>query len=120
MNFLIYWIGTGRVERVIFAPSSEYAELQLVPGQGFVQGTGDDTTHYVLNGAVTLRPEMPVSQFGNALNVPPGTEFSVRGPASMDGVATDGTLEFEFAEPGTYTVTLRKFPFLDREVTLEG
>ncbi len=75
---------------------------------------------YVLNDTVVSRPAFPVSQAGNTLTVPPSTEYFVRGPATAEGITEDGVLEFEFAEPGTYTVTLRLFPYLDAEVTLEG
>jgi hypothetical protein len=120
MIFLIYWVETGRVERVIFAPSSEYAKLQLEAGQNFVEGTGDDVTHYVVNGEVIPRPEFPISQLDDTLTVPIGTEFSIYGPVFISGVATDGILEFEFSEPGRYIIHLSLWPYKDAEVILEN
>ena len=119
---IVYEAGTGRITGVFVAsgplpPQAKTGELEIT---GYVEAIDHRYVHYVQNGVVVPRPVMPVSQAGNTLTVPTGTEFSVRGPASMDGVATDGVLEFAFVEPGTYTVTLRKFPYLDREVTLEG
>jgi hypothetical protein len=120
MNFSLYEMESGRIVSVGSATSEELALAQAGDGQGILLGDGLSLSGYVVSGQFVPRPEFPVSQFDNTLHVPPGTEFSVRGPASMAGVAADGLLEFEFAEPGTYTVTLRKFPYLDREVTLEG
>jgi hypothetical protein len=121
-NSIVYEASTGRITGVFVAsgplpPQAKTGELEIT---GYVETIDYKYVHYVQNGVVISRPEMPISQTGNTLTVPTGTEFSVRGPASIDEVAQDGTLEFEFSEPGTYVVTLRKFPYLDAEVTLEG
>jgi hypothetical protein len=119
MSFVLYREADGMIEAYVQAPVDE-AEPYLSDGTAFLAGKGDGLTDYVLNGAITPRPVMPLGQSGNTLTVPPGTAFTVSGPASAEGVATDGVLQFQFSEPGNYTVKLSLFPYLDREVTLVG
>lgn len=120
MRFVSYEIASGAILSVGVASSEEAALLQANDETGVILDVDASFDEYVVGGAINPRPLLPVSQVGNTLTVPSGTEFSVRGPVSLDGVAEDGVLEFEFAEPGTYTVTLKKWPYLDSEVTLEG
>jgi len=119
MKYTVYFTESGEISKVCECPENMIT-FQLSDGESYTTGGSSDTVDYVVNGAVTPRPEMPVTVTGTTLNVPLGTEFSVRGPATAEGVSDDGVIEFEFAEPGTYTVLLRNFPYLDTEVTLEG
>lgn len=111
----VHWVGSCRPEDV---------ELQVagLSGRCVLAGVELKSGEYVdpNDGMPKLRPEMPVTQDGNTLTVPPNTEFQVIGPAETSGVTEDGVLEFEFSEPGTYTIKLSNFPYLDTEVILEG
>jgi len=120
VRWVIFHQGLGVITRVIDAPALSMAQLQLQPGEGLLEGDADDRANYVLDNAIVPRPEMPVEVSGNTLSVPAGTEFSVRGPAFMSGIATDGVLEFEFSEPGRYTIHLANWPYRDAEVLLEN
>ena len=120
MSWVIYQESTGRIERLLMNTREEDVPHQLSLGEAYLQAEADDLKDYVADGVLTPRPELFYTVVGHRLTVPPNTEFSVRGPASLEGSTEDGVLEFEFAEPGTYTVTLRLFPYLDAEVTLEG
>ena len=125
MRFVSYEIASGAILSVGVASSEEAALVQADDETGVILDVDASFDEYVVGGAINPRPLLPVSQVGNTLTVPSGTEFSVRGSVSLDGVAEDGVaedgvLEFEFAEPGTYTVVLRLFPYLDAEVTLES
>ena len=121
-RMLIFNKATGEIMGVI---SGHLLDGDYDPEtEGFLPTTLSDREllhgSYVLNDTVLPRPALPVTQAGNTLTVPVGTEYFVLGPVFLDGVAEDGVLEFEFAEPGTYTVVLRLFPYLDAEVTLES
>ena len=121
---LIYEIATGLVEAELGGADITEETLPAEHGYseeyGFLYGASWAPGTYVSDGSLVARPEMSVTQAGNTLTVPSGTEYFVRGPATAEGITEDGVLEFEFAEPGTYTVVLRLFPYLDAEVTLEG
>lgn len=80
----------------------------------------DHNRQYVAEGEIVERPLLPVSVLDTTITVPEGTAFTVSGPASLSGTTPDGIIEFEFAEPGTYTVRLSLWPHQDAEVTLEG
>jgi hypothetical protein len=114
----IYEVSTGRILGSI--SSDGILSDQASQGEAEIEGIFDDTLYYILNGVAILRPPFPIVQIGNILTVPVDTEFSIVGPVAMEGIAETNTLDFEFSEPGTYTVTLRLFPYLDAEVTLEG
>ena len=76
---------------------------------------------YMKDGALASRPEMPLEVKQHIVTAPEGTEFSVQGPVKSAGtVDATKTLEFEFDEPGEYTVKLSKFPYLDAEVVLHA
>lgn len=121
MKYAVFRKSTGELLAIGETPTEEAALMQADgDDQDVLLNVDADFSHYVENGILAYRPGMPVSQRGTRLSVPPGTAFSVTGPATTSGVTSDGVIEFEFAEPGTYTVTLRLFPYLDAEVTLVG
>jgi hypothetical protein len=121
MKFVIYKINTGKIRSVLDAFNSD--SISLMDGEAYLEVpleiSVELTTDYVSEDSLQIRPLMPITQDGNNLIVPENTEFSVVG-SPLEGLTDDGTLEFEFSEPGTYVVALRKFPYLDAEVTLEG
>jgi hypothetical protein len=66
--------------------------------------------HYVLAGEVTERPTSPVSRTSlTLLDVPAGSKLTING-VSYDA---EGTVELEFPLPGTYSLRVECFPFLD-------
>lgn len=66
--------------------------------------------YYILNGEVTERPASPVSRTGlTLLDVPVGSKLYING-VSYDA---EGTVELEFTLPGTYSLRVECFPYLD-------
>ena len=114
----VYDPRSGRILRTI--TGSADLPSQAFDGEAELDVFGNAASHYVLNGKITERPVLPVTQSGRTLTVPKNTRFSVRGPASAEGVCADGVLEFAFPEPGTYTVKLELFPYLDKEIRFES
>ena len=120
-EFVVYKEATGEITK--FASGSlEFAELQVEAGEALLPCEAPERRGvYVYQGEVTPRPEMPVQITNQTVTVPPSTEFNVRGPAELSGQADEtGVLEFEFDEPGEYTIELRCFPYLDKEITLHA
>jgi len=121
VNYAVFRKSTGELICIGETPTEEAALMQADgDDQDVLLNVDADFNQYVENGILAHRPSMPVSQIGTRLSVPPGTAFLVTGPATASGVTSDGVIEFEFSEPGTYTVVLKKWPYRDAEVTLEG
>ena len=121
--YTVYEPDSGRILRSGTCPAGT-ATGQAMEGEVVLSGVAaSDALDFVdlSTESVVPRPEMPVTQSGQTLTVPPGTEYEVRGPAFVAGTAdATGTLEFEFADPGEYTVTLKLFPYLDAEVVIHA
>lgn len=121
MNIAVFKTSTGQFVFIGSVPTVEAAAMQPDgPDEEVLLDIEATFNDYVLNGAVTPRPEMPITQDGNTLTVPAETEFSIRSPVLAHGISDDGVLEFEFSEPGTYTILLIKWPYLDKEIILES
>ena len=73
---------------------------------------------YVVSGLVTDRPENPATLSGlTLLNVPVPSTIQIR---NQYYEATESTVELEFNLPGTYTVKVIAWPYLDKEFTIEN
>lgn len=122
MKVVVFDEASGEIIRTGYAPIGQ-VHLQAGPGEDVIPGEADDTTQYVdLDTlAVASKPEMSVTVDGTVVVAPPGVKFSVSGPAFTEGVADGtGTLQFNFDEPGEYTVRLELFPYLPAEVTIHA
>jgi hypothetical protein len=117
VNYVMYEEVTGEILQYGFCNRLEDFAGVLDIGVSVLAGVGRDTEHYVQNGVINPRPEMPITIDGNTLTVPINTTFKVNG---FQDVTTDGVLEFDFSEPGVYNVHLSLWPYKDVEVTLEG
>lgn len=85
----------------------------------FVEGKFDPETHWINTGQATLRLPLPVQlEDGSLLNVPPNSLIRIN---DTEYVCKDGgRVELEFDQPGTYTVRLECWPYLDAEFTIEN
>lgn len=74
--------------------------------------------HYVANGQVVKRPDIPMVLEGLRLKgVPAGAALGIEGQT----YTADGSeIELEFSHPGRFTITISKWPYRDQEVTIEN
>ena len=103
--------------------------LQAGPGEFVMEGRANDLLDYVVDGVVRPRPVMPV-MFDNATvpvgsevtftGIPAGANVRVSGPATDAFTVPDGELVMTFDVPGTYRVSIEKFPFRDFEATCDA
>lgn len=98
------------------------AELK---GNNYLEADGNVTSDYIVNGKVVLRPKLPanassttftVNEAFTVTNIPAGT--TLIHPDGVD-IINDGELEWSCTIPGIYTLTLRKFPYLDEAFNVE-
>lgn len=70
----------------------------------------DWNTHYILDGEPTERPASPVFRTDLTLyDVPNGSTLWINGLS----YAVEGEVELEFPLPGTYSLRVECFPYLD-------
>ena len=113
MIFTEYNRSTGQLGGV----HSGYATRELALAQVFwpgmdavIAGQHNPQTHYIHNGQPTPRPASPVSRSHLTLsNVPAGSTLHIDGTA----YAAQGTVELSFPLPGTYSLRVECFPYLD-------
>lgn len=120
----------GRIDR-IYSGTAEEALLQPQQNEALAllpEGL-NDTTAYVVNGAVEPKAPMPLQMTSPQIaadgldecligNIPPGT--MVTWPDGQVDTVTDGEVRFSVDLPGTYTLRFSAIPYLDKEVTLEA
>lgn len=100
---------TGKIAATYSGTRLDDMDL-LYAGRDKVDGSHDGLFHYILNGEVTERPASPVSRTDLTLvDLPEGSTLRINGE-SYDAA---GTVELEFALPGTYSLRVECFPFLD-------
>lgn len=115
---IFYELSTGRIIK--------YGDIQAnlldentPPGASplFGESWCDPTTQYISDGALVLRPEMPLTGIPTVLDI--GESMTISGVPTgttcfyIDGVQTidDGDIEWASTEPGNYRFTLMKFPY---------
>lgn len=98
----------GQIEDAQRETLEEYGlSTAVVPNTDFLFSQYE---HYVLVGKVTERPASPVSRTGLTLHdVPEGGTLWING----ESYTVAGTVELEFALPGTYRLRVECFPYLD-------
>lgn len=103
----------GRITYGVAMPDFMAAEqlAHVVAGGGFIEGTGNPDTEYVLDGVLVPRPASPVTLSGQTLDNLPASYVVVIDDTEYPG--TSPQCELGFTNPGTYTVTVKAFPYLD-------
>jgi len=109
-----YDYDTGRMisQKIVSRATSEVANNGV-----YVDGLYDPRLYYVVSGVPTLRPPNPTTAVGTTLyNIPLPSTIKI-GETLYE--ATDSTMELVFPLPGSYVVTVRSFPPVDIEFTME-
>lgn len=119
MHYAIFDTLTGHIAQICTTPDPSEITPILQSGQSFVAvpSTCTDISHYVQNDKATPRPAQPTALDGTTLRGIPGpsTVYINTEPYPCD----DQTVELEFDQPGTYTVRVEVWPYLDKEFTVE-
>jgi hypothetical protein len=128
LKAFVVFDSTGRVLRSGTCPSNDLF-LQAGTGEFVLEGRANDLLDYVVDGVVRPRPVMPV-MFDNSTvpatsevtftGIPDGAKVRVSGPANDAFTVPDGELVMTFDVPGTYRVSIEKFPFRDFEATCDA
>jgi hypothetical protein len=123
---------TGKIEQVISCPESMVSIQQYPDGGGYVDGSWDGRTHYVLtsfDNTVIQRPSMPQVSIDKTSILSDGSDL-----ATINGLpepctvlfqeeeydVTDGVFSFTVDAPGTYIIKVKAWPYLDSEFTVEA
>ncbi|WP_233236350.1 hypothetical protein [Bordetella sp. LUAb4] len=87
-------------------------------GLRWIEGSADFATDYVANGVITPRPQNPATLDGTRLsNLPIPCTVIING---IEHECDDGWADLEFDQPGSYTVIVTEWPYLDKEFTVEN
>jgi hypothetical protein len=84
----------------------------------FIDGDWFGKPYYVLDGVATLQPENPAILSGLELTSLPVP--SIININKVDYPCTDSVATLSFNQPGTYKVTVKSWPYLDKEFTIEN
>ena len=111
MDISVYAPGTGEIlywstlsQREFLGEDGIYIEGHHDAARFFIDLTDPD------NPTPTERPASPVSRTDlTLLDVPTGSTLYING----ESYDAEGTVELEFALPGTYSLRVECFPFLD-------
>lgn len=96
-----------------------------------VAGTAGMDTHYVLDGIIVERPDMPARVSRSAVQAdgveqavivgaPAGATVFVTGPSNMTGEADGSDIALTFAIAGSYTISISLFPYKHMEATVNA
>lgn len=119
MTFLEVEPGTGRILSVVRYHTTNQEDAGLYPNHVVLAPGAEVSSRldYLVDGEVTPRPEHPATLEGLTLKAV-GAEAIVE----IEGLTypCDGTdVDLEFSHPGVYLITLREWPYLDKEFRIE-
>lgn len=121
---ITFYDDAGRLTGTLTGAESVLLESAALSGQGYLSGAHDARTHYAQAGVLTVRPTQATVLTGFTLtDVPvPCTVVIVDAVGGMTRTypCNDATIDLEFAHAGTYRVTVRAWPYRDKEFTLEN
>jgi hypothetical protein len=112
VSFTIYYMDTGKIYMSGNVPENDVG-LQTVPsGCAMILEASDPSTDYVVGGHVTARPENPATLSGYVISgIPVPSQILVEG-VWYD--CPDPECELDYPKPGTYTVVVRVWPYMDK------
>ncbi|MEK9751754.1 MAG: hypothetical protein VW338_00885 [Rhodospirillaceae bacterium] len=123
--FLVYAVAGDRPGEIVRAgTTSDVRSLpdQVGEGEDWLPQQADDRFYFVADGAVTERPPWPLPEslalaIGETATIEVGAAAVVRLDGGKRIVATDGTIEFDFDEPGKHRIEVRP-PWPYREAAI--
>jgi hypothetical protein len=108
---------TGRIVLKGNIPAYQLYTLDVPEGGQILDVKGDIDLDYVTNKTLTKRPVNPTTLSGMKLmNVPNPSSVTIAGVNPQ--TVTDGEVDLEFTQPGTYTIVVSSWPALDANFTV--
>ena len=105
----------GRITCVCNLSPDAYEDNKHKP---MIEGRGIPAVNYVKDGKLATRPLMQVERELNVLkNLPVPCQIIIN-DAVYD--CNEPTVELEFDQPGTYSITVRAWPYIDKEFVYEN
>jgi hypothetical protein len=103
---------TGKLTVTGIVPYFMIADQKPPAGGSLALGHAEHGKHYIVNGAIKERPTNPTTLSGmKLLSIPNPSSVTIAGESPHE--VTDGEVDLEFTQPGTYTVTVSSWPALD-------
>jgi hypothetical protein len=117
----------GEILRTVSAPR-EIMTLQCKQGEFFVYGEGNDTTQYITQGELTDKPMMPIVidklncladgvELITVTGIPVGASITL---GDLSAIAEDDSLELSFDIPGSYPLSIQRWPYVSYGVTIDA
>lgn len=116
---IITYTQSGHIDAVIDTQHLAITAKYVADGAIVTTENVSATTHYVENGILRARPEMPGAYVDGILTGPEGAAVTVEGPVNGTATLDSDGLELIFEIDGKYTITIRQFPYLDKEYVVE-
>lgn len=114
-SYTLYNPATGEIRGQVICAASDI-ELNVLPGEAYIDGGYSALTYYILDGVATEKTLMsPVVSGWTISNLPIPCNVRVGG-VGYD--VDDGVFEFSSPLPGPYKCIISAVPYLTTEVTL--
>lgn len=114
VNFTVH-DASGKILRVGSCPTNLVA-LQAKDGESVIETFSDLYLDYVAAGVVTPRPSNPATLAGMTISNLPIPSVIQINAASYP--CTDNFAILTFTQPGTYAVTVKSWPYLDKSFSI--
>lgn len=127
MTITVYNDSTGEIIRTVSA-SPKMILVQCKEGEGYVLGAANHALQYidVIKKVAIFRPNMSTTLPDRiattetaTLTGPEGAVVTITGPVNGTEILDADWLEISSDIPGTYTIKVTLFPYIDAEYTLE-
>ena len=127
MTITVYNDSTGEIIRTVSA-SPKMILVQCNEGEGYVLGAANHALQYidVIKKVAIFRPNMSTTLPDSiattetaTLTGPEGAVVTITGPVNGTEILDADWLEISSDIPGTYTIKVTLFPYIDAEYTLE-
>ena len=118
MSITVYEKETGKIKYFVESDPVNLKVTKENLDEPWIEGTWDWDTHYVKHGKAVKRPKNPCYADGQTLlnvSVP-----SVVWVNDTKYECNESTVELEFDQPGTYTIRVQSWPYLDAEFEIEN
>lgn len=109
---------SGKILGSIWGKADQLRRNKEMMDGPFLDGFYSPDSYYVLGEKAIARPSQPTKLHGlNLEDIPYPAKLIING---QEYVVTESSVELAFDQPGTYTVKLESWPYLDKEFTIEN